>query len=787
VSEVIRSIQFKHFRGLPDNELKLNGKSLVLLGSNGKGKSSVVDGIEFLFSGQVSRFFGAGTGGIKHDDVIPHVKKNGETKVSAFLNPSNGQISRSLNSKKTTITDRDDVKDYLKQHSGTDTFILRRAKILEFICDQDADRYQKFIQLLGISHIDNLQRCFVDAERELKDREQRALTELSIKLAVFRNPVESFEPKTLKDVFISTSDSVHSFGLEKLEQWADAAIRLPLLKAMRPEENKDKIDAFTRALVSLETPLPLNIEGDILIANRLRLKLIELKSSSIDAPKNNIISTGYDYLKKHDSEENCPLCEKPFSKPISEVLARLKKRSDSLRELRDAIANRQTSITRIQNYAENLSAQLRKDLEHAYIIGSATKKSLRNALASTLCLQRLIKRVESIGENIDLDIPDNIASIPAIRSACVASLKAQKTALVPKDSSKLEAAIALLEKGIASYESISSAEDTITSAAELLHRATIAKTAFFNARESAIQKIFDQIADTVLDYYRRLHDCNENEKSECTDLELKPTKRAATGGIRLAIQFLGFANSKDPRAFLSDGHLDSLGLCLFLATVRLFHSPGTLLVLDDVLTSIDKEHRMRVGELLFQDFDDFQIILTTHDEHWYELLESSASAWGRQEKWKFVKVKGWSVDSGPTLSEIDGSWKFIDAHLTEEDYRELGGSFRLILEDFLKRVATKLEVKVRYKIDGKYTSGDFVFAGIHDVIRDKLIVVEPESEKAICTDVGRVFGQGDLINFLSHDNPGRLEVTFGQARDFVKGVRELTKRCEVHKLIKGRQ
>ena len=50
----------------------------------------------------------------------------------------------------------------------------------------------------------------------------------------------------------------------------------------------------------------------------------------------------------------------------------------------------------------------------------------------------------------------------------------------------------------------------------------------------------------------------------------------------------------------------------------------------------------------------------------------------------------------------------------------------------------------------------------------------------------RVFGQGDFINFLSHDNPGRLDITLAQAKDFVNSLRSLTKRCEQQKIIQGR-
>jgi recombinational DNA repair ATPase RecF len=787
MGESVRSIQFEHFRGLRDSEFKLKGKSLVLLGSNGKCKSAVVDGIEFLFSGQVSRFGGTGTGSIDCDDAIQHVKKLGVPKVTLSLSPSNGAISRSLDSETLSIPNRQVVKDYVEHHPGVDAFILRRAKILDFVCDQDADRYRKFIQLLGVSHVDKLQRTFVDAERQAKDSAQRARNAYLTKLAVFQDPVAKFDPQNLAQILARVSDAVAAFRLEKLAQWSDAEIRLPLLKAMRPEANKDKIDALTRALVSLENPLPPDIGSDIAIANALRQKLARLGTSSVDAPRSNIIAEAAGYLTKHATETNCPLCEKEFGQPLADVLDGLKRRGDALHELREAVANRKAAVGRVQRYGEVVAAQLAKDLEHAALLEPVTKQTLRDTRASALRWLRSIKWAEGCSSGADLAAPQRLSTLVASRSAWATVLKAQKTALVPPDTSKLEAAIALVEKGIAAHAEVATAEGAIGGANELARRAAVAKDAFSKARESAIQKVFEAIADTVLNYYRRLHDFDDDsERSECTALELKPTSRAAAGGLRLAIQFLGLADSKDPRAFLSEGHLDSLGLCLFLATVRTFNPPGSLLVLDDVLTSIDREHRRRVGELLFQEFADYQIVLTTHDEHWHDLLNSSAQAWGVQGKWTFVTVKSWTVESGPAFSEIDSSWEFVDAHLNEAEYRELGGPFRLILEDFIKRSAAKLEVRVRFRIDGKYTVGDFITAGIQNTIRDTLMKLAPADETAIRTEVGRVFGQGDLVNFLSHDNPGRLEVTFDQAKDFVQGLRDLTKRCETHKLIKGR-
>lgn len=787
MSEAIRSLNFEHFRGLPDNEFKLKGKSLVLLGSNGKGKSAIIDGIEYLFAGKVSRFVGTGTGGIDHDDAIRHVKRRGIPKVTLSFSPSNGTVSRSLNSAAQPVTDHVAVRDYLNQHPDAGAFILRRTGILDFICDQDADRYKKFVQLLGVLYIDSLQRAFVEAEKQATEAKSRARSEHGTKIAIFKDPGSGASPQTLAEIMARVSADVEGLGLEKVIQWPDVADRLSRLKERRPEANKEKIDALTRALVSLETPLPNDTASDIERSNSLRERIVDLASSSVDASRSEIISDACAYLSTHQTETDCPLCEQKFASPLEGVIARLEERREALTQLRDAVADRQAALGRIRKYAEAVAALLKNDLAHAELLDPASIKSLRISCAATQWWLRSLKRVENGVLNGDVALPKAIATLSTIRKDCVGALVARKAALTPPDSSILEAAITLLERGVAAHTNIAEAEHAVTRADKIAQRASAARAAFSKAREDAIQNIFDQIAETVLDYYCRLHDVGDpSERSECTELDLKATSRAAAGGLKLAITFLGLAESRDPRAFLSEGHLDSLGLCVFLATVRIFNPPGTLLVLDDVLTSIDREHRRRVGELIFQEFSAYQVVLTTHDEHWHELLHSSARAWGVQEKWTFLKIEGWTVDDGPVVSIVDSSWSFVDAHLTELEYRELGGPFRRIFEDFCKRTAAKLELKVRFNIAGRYTGGDFVAAGIQDTIRDALVKSTPLEEVSIRTDVARVFGQGDLINSLSHDNPDRLEVTLDQAKDFVRGLRDLTKRCQDHKLIKER-
>ena len=46
----IKTINIHAFRGIPDIELQLDGKNLLLRGENGTGKSSLVEAIEFFFT-----------------------------------------------------------------------------------------------------------------------------------------------------------------------------------------------------------------------------------------------------------------------------------------------------------------------------------------------------------------------------------------------------------------------------------------------------------------------------------------------------------------------------------------------------------------------------------------------------------------------------------------------------------------------------------------------------------------------------------------------------------------
>ncbi len=780
MNEQAREIRFEHFRGLPNYSCELRGKSVVILGGNGKGKSGIVDGIEFLFAGKIGRFHGEGTGGIDAEEAIQHIDKNGEPAVELYFKPTNDKVRRALSSTELEIPAKPTIKNYITSHPPVESFILRRGQILNFISDQDANRYRKYIQLLGLTDVDNLQRSFVEAGQLAETQLATARQALSNELAVFRE--SGWAPTTLDSILARCSEVSREFGFPELTHWEQLDSVIASLESKRSPETAAQVDALNRAIMSFERPLPSGVSGLVAEADEIQVVLKTLREASEEAAAAGIIREGIIFFAARDASV-CPLCERSLDEGYADVLERLNKRNEALTQLRQNEERMARVLDLLITKVHQTDNLLDNDLKSDSLLVPEDVKSLRDARASSLRWWRLLKRIQRDHSTDQIVRPVRLEALRTLRVQLVAGLTARRTSLISANTTQLENAIAFLKKAKSSESRIQNAEAEFAKAIKARADANQARDVFSTARERSIQLIFDHIAGKVLEYYKKLHDINADETSECSQLVLTATPRAAAGGLRLVVEFLGLVGTSDPRAFLSEGHLDSLGLCLYLATVRLFNPPGTLLVLDDVLTSIDKEHRHRVAELLFEEFADFQIVLTTHDEHWFGILQSLARARGDLGKWVFKRIARWTLHGGPESAAFECTWSFIDSNLTEDAYRELGGPLRLLLEDFLKRVAAKISLKVNYKFDGKYTSGDFTFSGIQNEIRKQLIAKSPGEEEVIKREIGRVFGQGDLINFLSHDNPGRLEVTLAQTIDFVAGIKALTKRCQDNQII----
>ncbi len=92
--------------------------------------------------------------------------------------------------------------------------------------------------------------------------------------------------------------------------------------------------------------------------------------------------------------------------------------------------------------------------------------------------------------------------------------------------------------------------------------------------------------------------------------------------IDIELKFFG-VELKSPRLTLSEGNRNSLGLCVFLSMARRAEAEVPV-ILDDVVVSLDRDHRGMIVELLQKEFSHRQVVLFTHDRDWFAEFQAHA-------------------------------------------------------------------------------------------------------------------------------------------------------------------
>jgi len=164
-----------------------------------------------------------------------------------------------------------------------------------------------------------------------------------------------------------------------------------------------------------------------------------------------------------------------------------------------------------------------------------------------------------------------------------------------------------------------------------------------------------------------------------------------------------------PGAYHSEGHQDSMGLCLYLALMRHIHGNSfTFAVLDDVLMSVDAGHRKQVCLLLKKEFPNTQFIMTTHDPIWLRHMKTERLITGQSA----VQFRSWHVDHGPALWHEGDVWAEIDDYLKKNDVRSAAGLLRHYLEYISAELCHKLRAPVEFRGDSQYQLGELLPAAI---------------------------------------------------------------------------
>jgi len=163
-----------------------------------------------------------------------------------------------------------------------------------------------------------------------------------------------------------------------------------------------------------------------------------------------------------------------------------------------------------------------------------------------------------------------------------------------------------------------------------------------------------------------------------------------------------------PEEALSEANLDLLAMLIFTSILWAAAEQGQakLLVLDDVIQSVDAQIRARLLEYLLEHFADWQLVMTTHDRLWHEHV---VRAFGRAGKpLERFEIRRWSLLDGPLLANSGGRRRDqLEAALERGgDSVALCGRAGTLLEELCEEMSWRLPVEVRRNRHDRYTLGD---------------------------------------------------------------------------------
>jgi hypothetical protein len=214
--------------------------------------------------------------------------------------------------------------------------------------------------------------------------------------------------------------------------------------------------------------------------------------------------------------------------------------------------------------------------------------------------------------------------------------------------------------------------------------------------EEELNALYDDVQADFSTFYKTI---NEDDEVKFT-AKLTPSARKLDFDVNFYERGLF-----PPGAYHSEGHQDSMGVCLCLALMkRLFGDQFTFALLDDVVMSVDAGHRYQFCKLLKTHFPDTQFVITTHDRLWAEQMKSAGLVTAKTS----IAFHSWTIDTGPLVESNVEIWDEIAAALAKGRVEAAAAALRHHLEYVSRHLADQLGATPTFRADGSYELGELL-------------------------------------------------------------------------------
>ncbi len=713
MNEKVQRLVMHAFRGIP-GEMTVDfgkGESIVIYGDNGTGKSTIADALEWYFTGGIELLSHEGR---QHAVRYVGGETNGATSVEVITNGSLGGT--------VVIPDERDAERF---HAiRRETFLLRGRTLADFINKTKTEKWKALVEILGLDDVERLREDLQRARNDLRKISKAAEEEVrSYQRALASGTGEVSQDTVLENL----QQFCRMLGVEppeSLDQVVDSSWLTAAVGASTAGAEASDRETLLAEIKTLSPPAfdrkALDGWNDLVTSDRARL-----------LPRAGLVREAKRLVEAGSIEEGrCPLCGqkvdvKALAKRIEGALVEVMEASRDFDRFRDPIAQQADDLEAAHEKRRSIHSRARAMELELPPVPDIPHAGLRIA-------------VDALAPAPSEAITDGLSEVRKWDKA-VGAL-ARKAA--PAKPSTRDTQLVMLAALCQQVNAWRMAEQKASRAGRALLLAERVFDSYQKKQKEDLAELLTAISRRVAQTYSALHPGE--------DLDAVSVEPWTAKGIELAIDFYG-SRQRPPHGVLSESHLNSLAIALFLAMAQSFNQRIGFLLLDDVINSFDVEHRGRLAELLAEGFAEWQLIVLTHDQQFFEHLSRRAPSWRK------LEFTSWSYADGPrtTQYETAGILRAARERLDSGDVQGAATKARRALEELLQEVCEALWAPLPFRrgqANDKREIGE-LFRGLRRTLKERAKTLLDSSVEPLLKHLEADVGA--TLNVAVHGSRGR--------------------------------
>jgi energy-coupling factor transporter ATP-binding protein EcfA2 len=631
------------------------GKKLtVVYGENASGKSTICDALELLGAGTIGSLDDIGLGKGVHKFWSP-VSSTSAKPMVKLLTRTGLEYGAIATKGKVAWTPRDPKPR---------VSMLRRPQILKLVTAKPAQRYEALGSFIDVSAIERSETALGRLLKDVKEDADKGAARLQVSQEALENACRAAVGEDHDAVAWARSElAVDVGGLKGMK----AALDL-LLKAYEVLEGY--LERFATARLHEEAAAAASE------AATLAHQEAALTVGGAAAELLGLLQAASAHLSAHPDAAACPLCESADG--VANLANRVHARIDAMKALQ--VAQGEVAATKEAHAG-------------ATVVRERVQDDYADARGRFL---ELVGEHEALLAAVPDEAPEHVNELPgwlASEGDVVSAWRAEQESVGLRMGKRAE-----LASHLKTYDENRVLAERSTTLVPGLQRAfEIVR----GSRHTFVNGVLAEVSEEVGRLYEAVH---PGEGLDKIALALQDGQRAS---LDLSTRF-GPASEVPPQAYFSESHLDTLGLCVHLAVAKRQSAATTILVLDDVLGSVDEPHVERIIELIYEQATHFRhVLITTHYRAWRDKLRWG---WLKNGACHLLELGKWRDGHGPSPVGSTGEIERLRAALAEPqiDVQVICSKAGVVLEALLDFLTQLYECEVPRRKENRYTLGDLL-------------------------------------------------------------------------------